>query len=67
MIAVSAVTAVRTAVLAEPVARALAPRTAVLAWKTGPAPAQQAQRSDDRIERIRGFSVLSHAPILHAT
>ncbi|VXA96730.1 conserved hypothetical protein [Microbacterium sp. 8M] len=40
---------------------------AVLSRRPRPAPAQQAQRGDDRVEGIRGVGVLRHEPILHAT
>jgi len=40
---------------------------AVLARRSRPPPAQQAEGGDDRIERIRVLGVVRHAAILHAT
>ena len=62
------VATVRTAVAAETVVRALRiPEAIVRARRTGPAPAQQAERGDDRVEGIRGLCIVWHEPILHAT
>lgn len=64
------VRAVRTAVPVEPVVRAYGvriPEAIVRARRPGPAPAQQPERGDDRVEGIRVLSVLRHELILHAT
>jgi len=40
---------------------------AVLAGRARSPPAQQTERGDDRVERIRVLGIVRHAPILHAT
>ncbi|KJL34529.1 hypothetical protein RS86_00784 [Microbacterium azadirachtae] len=68
--AVIPVIAVRPAAPAEPLAMPRVPvmhPVTVLAGRTRPASAQQAERGDDRVERIRVLGIVRHAPILHAT
>ena len=59
-----------TAVPAESLATSRIPAVhivAVLAEGPRAPAAQQTQRGDDRVERIRVLGIVRHAPILHAT
>jgi hypothetical protein len=67
---VIAVLAVRPAMPAEPLAMSRIPVVhivAVPAERSRAPAAQQTQRGDDRVERIRVLGIVKHAPILHAT
>lgn len=67
---VVAVVAVRSAMSAEsltmPRISVMHP-VSVLPGRPGTPPAQQAERGDDRVERIRVLGIVRHTPILHAT
>ena len=69
-IAAIPVIAVRPAVAVKPLAMPRVPvmhPVAVLAGRTRPTSAQQAERGDDRVERIRVLGIVRHVLILHAT
>jgi hypothetical protein len=65
-----AVLTVQSAVPAEPLPMpriSVVHPVAVFTGRARPPTAQQAERGDDRVERIRVLGIVRHAPILHAT